>query len=170
MAEVERLDSLEIGQDLAFQRREWALQRFGWVAMAATILAALLGLTGRGWLSQATADAEGDAFRLEYERFERLQAPTTLRVRLSTAATGGEQTEVWLARDYVDGIMVETIEPEPQEVRVGAERMTYVIAIERPGEPLAVTFHLRPTEFGRRSGRVGLPDGPSLSFAQVVYP
>lgn len=91
-------------------------------------------------------------------------------MELGTAATGGEQAEVWLARDYVEGVELQKIEPEPQEVRVRAERMTYVVAVDRAREPLAVTFHLQHERFGRRSGRVGLPDGSSLSFTQFVCP
>lgn len=170
MAESDRDGSLRLEQDFGFQRREWAVQRIGWLAMAAAVVAALLGLTGRGVLSRATAGADGEPLRLEYQRFDRFQAPTTLRVLLSAEAAAGEQAEVWLGRDYVEGVRIETIEPEPQEVRVGTDRTTYVVAVDQPGRPLAVTFHLQQQAIGRRSGRVGLPDGPSLSFDQFVYP
>ncbi|MDP9365344.1 MAG: hypothetical protein M3Q10_14155 [Chloroflexota bacterium] len=170
MAEAERDGAPEIDQDLGFQRREWALQRLGWLAMGAAILAALLGLTGRGPLSRATAGADGGALRLEYQRFERLQAPTTLRVLLGAGATGDGQAEVWLAREYLEAVEIEQIEPEPQESRAGTDRTTYVVAVDQAAEPVAVTFHLRHETFGRRSGRIGLPDGTAVDFTQVVYP
>jgi hypothetical protein len=170
MAQTERLRAPQIDQDLGFQRREWALRRLGWLAMAAAIVAALLGLTGRGILSGATAGEEGAPLRLEYQRFGRLQAPTTLSVELGAAATEAGQAEVWLTRDYLDGVEIEQIEPEPRETLVGADRTTYVVAVEPAGQPAAVTFHLRQEAFGRRSGRVGLPDGTGLGFDQFVYP
>ena len=48
MSKAERAGDLEIVEDLSFQRREWRVQRGGWVVMAVLILLALLGLTGRG--------------------------------------------------------------------------------------------------------------------------
>lgn len=170
MAEVERVRSLDVGQDLRFQRREWALQRVAWVLIAVAIVAALLGLTGRGPLSQATAGAEGDALRVAYGRFERLQSPTTLRVLLGAEATGGEQVEIWVEQAYLDGVEIQSIDPEPLEVRTGAERMVYVVGVDEPGQPLSVTFHLQQQALWRRSGRIGLTDGTSLSFGQFVYP
>ena len=60
------LGDLEVGQDLDFQRREWAVQRVGWGAMALVILAALLGLFGSsGPLSRAATNAADDLVRLE---------------------------------------------------------------------------------------------------------
>ena len=48
---------LQIEQDMGFQRTEWVVQRAGWVGMALLILAALVGLLGRGPLSAAVARA-----------------------------------------------------------------------------------------------------------------
>jgi len=55
MSKAERAGDLEIDEDLSFQRREWRVQRGGWVVMAVLILLALLGLTGRGPIRQPTA-------------------------------------------------------------------------------------------------------------------
>ena len=43
MAALERVGDLEIEQNLAQRRREWTIQRIGWVMMALFALAALLG-------------------------------------------------------------------------------------------------------------------------------
>jgi hypothetical protein len=51
----------QIDEDLNFQRREWKIQRAGWVTMALVIIAALLGVFGAGPLSSATIETEGVA-------------------------------------------------------------------------------------------------------------
>jgi hypothetical protein len=72
-----RSSQLQIDEDLAFQRREWKIQRVGWGAMALVIIAALLGVFGTGPLSNATLEREG--LRLEYERFCRFAAANGYR-------------------------------------------------------------------------------------------
>jgi hypothetical protein len=46
----------------------------------------------------------------------------------------------------------------------------YVFEVDEPGQPLAVTFDLRHSDFGAKAGRVALRDGPAIEFGQLVYP
>ena len=85
-------------------------------------------------------------------------------------AVTGEQVELWVDRDYLQTVQVEQIVPEPDEVRSAGNRLTYVFGVEEPGQPLTITFDLRHTTFGPKSGQVGLGDSPALDFGQVVFP
>jgi hypothetical protein len=113
MPQPKRVGSLEIRQDLDFQRREWRAQRIGWVVMALIALAALLGLTGNGVLARATAGSPTDPLRLEYSRFDRLQSPSTLEVEIAGDSVEGQQIELLIDRGYVQGVLIEKIVPEP---------------------------------------------------------
>ena len=170
MPQSKRVGSLEIGQDLDFQRKEWRVQRIGWGVMALIALAALVGLTGNGVLARATAGDPADPLRLEYARFDRMESPSTLEVQIAGDAVDGEQIELWVDRDYIQGVLIEKIVPEPQEVRVAADGLHYVFAVDEPGQPVTVSFDLRHTEFGAKSGQIALADGPALDFGQLVYP
>jgi hypothetical protein len=170
MAEIQKVGSLEIDQDLSFQEREWRLQRIGWCVIALLIVAALLGLTGSGPLARATAGETGAPLQLEYSRFVRLDAPTTLEVEIAGEAVTGEQVELQVARDYLRSTRVEEIVPEPAEVRSAGEHLVFVFPVDEPGQPLLVTFDLRHTDFGATSGEVGLADGMALEFGQFVLP
>jgi hypothetical protein len=117
MAQTQRVGSLEIAQDLDFQRKEWRVQRIGWVVMALLILASLLGLTGRGVLARATIGDTGSRLQLTYSRFDRLEAPTTLDLQIAGDAVTGEQVELWVDRDYLQSLQIEQVVPEPEEVR-----------------------------------------------------
>lgn len=168
MAQTQRVGSLEIAQDLNFQRKEWRVQRIGWVVIALIALAALLGLTGSGLLARATV-GEGP-LQLTYSRFDRLEAPTTLEARIAADAVSGEQVELWIDRSYLEDFQLQTIVPEPEEVRSDGDGLIYVFGVDEPGQPVTVTFDLRHTTFGPKSGQVGLANEPSLDFSQFVFP
>jgi hypothetical protein len=82
MAEIQRINDLEIAEDYEFQKRLWIVQRVGWVVMGLLSLAGLLGLLGAGLFSQTKAGQPSDPLWLEYERFERFQSPVQLKVHV----------------------------------------------------------------------------------------
>jgi hypothetical protein len=170
MANIQRVGDLELEEDFAFQRREWAWERVGWAVILLVLLAALLGLFGVGPLSWAVTGDAGAPLRLEYERFGHHEGPTTLRVHLGPGVGSEGTAHIWLDRDYLEGVQVESVTPEPEAVEVGPDRLTYIFQIADPSRPTGVTFYLRMGQIGLRTGRVGLGDEPPLSFRQFVYP
>jgi len=171
MVDVGCADDLEIGQDPDFQRRQWAIQRVGWVAMGMVILAALAGLMGAGPLSRATAGGPDDDLRLMYLRFDHRHAPTEVRMEIAGDAIREGEVRVWVDQAFLDRIQLEQVIPEPEEVLAEPDRKVYVFrAGSNPNQPLAVTFQLQQDAFGVHTNRVGLVDGPELTFWQVIYP
>ncbi len=169
MARIERVGDLEVSQNLDYQRRMWAVQRVGWALMALALLAALVGLVGKGPLSDASA-GDGGPLQVEYPRFARHRAPSTLEFRLAPGAAQGDQVRLWLDREYLARTEVQAVFPEPASVEAGPERMTYVFKLERPDEPATITFSLLHESSGPRQARVGLADRESLTFRQFIYP
>ena len=170
MTGVHRVGDLEIDEDLPFQRRLWAIERVGWIGMVLVALAALVGLFGRGPLSTATAGQVGEPVTATYARFARQQSPETLRVELGPGVARGGEVRLWLARDYVDAIRIERIEPEPDGVQADPDRLVYSFRVAASDRATSVVFHLEHRQVGRPSVRLGLVDGPSLAFTQFVYP
>ena len=170
MATVQRVGDLELEQDLAFQQWSWRVQRVGWSAMLAVVLAALAGLLGNGPLSSATAGPAGGPLRVEYQRLARHGAPTTLQFHLAPGAAPDGTARVWLDSAYLRGATVEGVFPEPESVRAGPDRMEYVFALARPGAPATITFQLQYESKWRQRGRAGLGDHALVPFAPFVYP
>ena len=56
MTDLVRVGDLQIHQDLCQERREWKIQRVGWLLMALMLVAALAGLLGPGPLSSTIAE------------------------------------------------------------------------------------------------------------------
>jgi hypothetical protein len=160
---------MAIDEDMPFQRREWAIQRVGWVVILFVLIAGLLGaLGGNGWLSHG--EAKAGSLALEYERFTRQRRPTSLQVRVDPSSMVAGQVPLWLDQAFLDRIDVERIEPEPVETRAGAGRVVYQVGLadaERPGQ---VTIAYQPADLGVTQIRLGIVGGDTLAIDQVVYP
>jgi len=155
---------LQVQEDLAFNRREWIIQRAGWFLLALLIVAAACGLLGKGFLSNASS-IEGP-LKLDYERFERVQRPTKIRLTLSVHS--GERARILIGQDYLDAVRIERVVPEPESVQADARGLIY--QFHASGEPTVVTWHFQPERFGVLAGTMSVPNGPVVSWTQLVYP
>lgn len=170
MPDVTRVGDLDIDEDLRFQRREWAFERVSWAAMALLILAALLGLFGRGPMSDHTVASPDGAVAIEYERFLNQRSTTTLTVRVSGDVTAAGTFRLAINSDYLEGVEVKQITPAPVVVEAGEGRHLFVFRAADPGRPTAVVFHLEPGGMATLHGRVSVAGGPAAAFDQLVYP
>ena len=168
MTATEPVGDLERDRDLLFQRREWTIQRIGWLVMAVIIVAALIGLLGAGPLSSTAAEA--GPLQLQYSRFERRHAPTELEVSVASSTIDQEQVEVWFSSDYLSRIEITSIMPEPEEVMVTDDRAIYRFSIDDQAQRATILIALEHDDPGITTGRIGMIDGPELTFSQFVYP
>ena len=168
MTATEPVGDLERDRDLLFQRREWTIQRGGWLVMLAIIVAALIGLLGAGPLSSATA--ESGPLLLQYSRFERRHAPTELEVTVANTVIDQDQIEIWFSTDYLTRTEITSIVPEPEEVSETDDRVVYRFNIDDQGQTPTMYFALEHDDPGSTTGRIGVNDGPELTFWQFVYP
>lgn len=166
MARIRKVGDLEVPTDLHMQRATWAIQRGAWLAMAAIILAGILGLFGGGAFGRTTVEQAG--MRVEYERFCRLASPTTVDVRIEASSEG--EARIWVARGYIDRAGIERVEPTPARVESSDDGLTYVVTATTPGKPTRVRFHLRPDRPGPLGGRIRAEGGVVLEFNQFVHP
>lgn len=156
---------LDIDEGLNFQRRQWALQRAGWVIMLVVIVLACLGLFGEGPIGKVMLSNSN--VRLEFDRFGRLGRET--RLNFQTDLTKGKsQHHLWLSRRYLERVRIERIEPEPDSSQIEAERTVY--SFRTDVKSLNVSFVVRPETAGRLPGIAGSEGAPDLRFAQFIYP
>jgi hypothetical protein len=167
---IQRVDDLDIDQDLAFERRSRVVESVGIWVMVAVVVAAALGLLGSGPLSAATARTEG--LVLDFQRISRYQSSETLSLRVDPAVMRGPEVRVWLDRAYLDGVQLERVVPTPVRTESAPGRVVFVVAVAEPGHPLTLTFSLQPSRLGLLRGRVGLDAtaGGAVAFRQLVLP
>lgn len=169
MPSLPRRGSLDIAEDLDFQRGDWRAQRAGWICITLVLLAALAGFLGGGPLSRAVASTADGALSVEYQRFERFQSPTQLTVRFGGAVIEDGSASIWIDRDYSERMRIEHVVPQPESVEIGPNRLTYRFRVGKDARRGAATFHVQFRDFGWIAARFGGADG-SLTFGQLVYP
>ena len=149
----------EVGQDLAFERLSWAVQRAAWVIAVLVLVAALAGVFGHGPLSNAAATSADGSLRVEYQRVLRNQAPSELRVRVTPGAEG--RAVVWLAQDYLRKVRLRQVTPEPERAEVRSDRTVYTFhaAAGAGGGEVEVVFHFDVQAMGRQRLEMGRGDG-----------
>jgi hypothetical protein len=168
---------MHIGEDLAFQRRDWRVERISWVAMSIALVAALLGAFGSGPLSKTTAGDMTLGVEIEYQRFWRVEKEMPLRVRIrgaaasagALAAAARGEAAVWLDNQYLRDLVLERVEPQPIRTEVSAGHRVFVFAT-RGSEPVEVVFRLRAERFGFHTGRIGPSGDEGVLVRQFVYP
>lgn len=162
-------DGLQINQDVPYQRKEWRVQRIIWVFVTALLIAALAGLLGPGPFSSTSAGTP--AFRVEYLRFARWQAPQSLVVSANTA--GATSLQVAFDRSFLDSMQVQQITPQPATTKASGNDFIYTFDTTGPGTATDVTFSLQPTSLGTIHGAISLVTAgsrSSLHFTELVYP
>ncbi len=165
-ADPEARQNLQIQQNFKHQRREWTIQRVGWVIMTLFVLASAIGLLGHGGL--AKQELKTGNLAMEYQRFARYEAPAMITVSVENPAD--DPVRIWMDADYAHRIRFDRIVPEPATTRLGPDRLVFEFSTDPGQHSIRVTFHYTPEAIGPAGGRIGLVNGPIGSFWQFIYP
>lgn len=157
--------------DVRFQRRQWRLERVGWVAITLITLATVLGLFGGpGILTRTMAASEAVPLRVEYPRFARLQAPMSLLVEFDTEAIRDGRATLWLSRSYLDAVEVVSVFPQPQTSLTMADGVQLIFTVAQSTSAPMVALTLHPTRAGTVGGALGADADRALSIRHIVCP
>ncbi|RDI50501.1 hypothetical protein [Microvirga subterranea] len=162
--------SIEVDEDMAWQRWTWAIQRLGWLVMGGLVLTALTGVFGYGPVSWQQASDPAGLLRVEYERFERQLSEHTLKVDIAPGATTGGDVALRLNGEFLDAAEVREIVPEPRETRSLGSDVEYVFPVTQSGRPATIRFVLKLRAAGAIEAEVGLSGREPARFTQFVYP
>lgn len=156
-------------QDLSYQRREWALERFGWLAFSIVLIAALAGMLGRGPLSSRTATSESGTLSVRYDRFVRRCSATELTFVL-TGLGKSETVRLWIDRQYLDAVGIESIVPRPAHEELDSDGAAFVFSSPSDNQGGNICFRLEPVAPGPISATIRLDGGGEVIIRQLVYP
>jgi len=168
-AASERVRKPPFDEDISFQRRQWQVERTGWVAMLLVIIAAVAGVFGgEGPIARATASDSTGSTEVRYARFARYAAPTALEVNV--AASSSRTLRLSVSDSYLDAMKIRTITPPPTSTSI-ADRQ-HVLVFDRSASPGSTTIRieLQPTSMGRHPGWIAVDDAAPVSFAHFIYP
>ncbi|WP_201861390.1 hypothetical protein [Microvirga soli] len=162
--------SVQVDEDMVWQRRTWTIQRLGWLAMGGLVLTALTGVFGYGPVSCQQATDPAGLVRVEYERFQRQGSEFTLRVDVAPQATADNVVPLRVSGSFLDAVEVKGIAPEPREARSLGADIEYMIPVAQSGQAATIRFALKLREVGSHSAEIGLSGREPARFTQFVYP
>lgn len=163
-------EGLQLESDPAFQRGMWTIQRVGWGVMLGVMVAALLGLLGRGPLSRTYKVHPDSPLAIEYERFGRASSPDRLRVYLLPGSSRGGEARLAIGREFFESVEEVEVEPTPLRVEAGGGWLRYRFAATEPARPTVVSLRYKPNRAGGITGRVALDGHAPFRFSQYVFP
>lgn len=156
--------------DIGFQRKEWTVQRVGWVLVGLLLLAALAGVFGAGPLSETTTSAEDGTVEVEYERFIRHVGTTTMTVTLGPGTVENGKAQLYISRDLATGWRLEDVSPAPSTESSTAEWLIYEFDVLGDTPP-KVKFLYRGDGFGHHDGDLHAGPGTDpVRLWQWIYP
>jgi hypothetical protein len=154
-----------MAKSTGFMRRNWQVQRAGWLLMTLVVLLGLAGLFGQGRL--ARREAAGQGLTLRYQRVVRLLATQSLDFALDARQSGEVALE--LDSGFVSRTEIERIIPAPREILVSPEGQRLSFPAAGPGS-VAVRLLFVPKKLGRLRARFGTPGGTELPVSFLVLP
>jgi len=165
---VPKVDELAVGEDLAFQHRWWRFERAIWSVFLVIILCDLVGLLGHGWLADAKASSSDGTLAIDYERIERGNSPSTMKLHFGPAAIHNGRVRVFVSNSVIRELGAQRISPQPAESAIGAGGVTY--QFPATGGPADVQFQLEPTEPGMHRFHIAVADKPAVDARIFVLP
>lgn len=163
---VPKIDNeLAVGEDLDFQRRWWRFEKIIWGLFLIVIVCDLAGLFGRGWLAKAEASTPDRALRIEYERVQRANTPSTMTLHLGPAAVRDGNVHVSITDSVVRDLGAQRITPQPAVSAVGHGGIAY--SFPATGGSAAVQIQLQPSTPGAYTFSVQ-PSGHAAITARVL--
>jgi hypothetical protein len=140
----------------------------------AIVAGALSGVFGHGPLSGTVSTSADGSLEVEYERFVRAHAPTTVRVILRAQAGDRHETAVWLGAEVLDFAEIDQVTPQPDAAVLSGHRITMRFGpiCERSTQQLVLRLAI--TRPGRQELTIGLDsncsDASAVSLSILVYP
>lgn len=158
-------EGFDVGEEMRVKRVTWRGEVVEMVLLSLIIASALAGLFGSGPLSSQTRSSEG--LQVEWERFQRLERPTSMRVRYPVSADSAPR--VTIDRSILQDWRIESIEPQPEKAESSDDSVSYVFGAAEGAAGGEVVFEITPRKMGSRSFSVE-SDAGTVEVGAFVYP
>ena len=168
--EVPKVDNaVAVGEDLGFQERWWSLERMVWGVFALILLADVLGVFGRGWLSKAELHNPASGMAVKYERVQRAMTPSVISIQLAPQAVHNGTVQLFVSSTLVQELGAQRIIPQPEHSAIGGGGITYTF-LTNGTEPLTVNLELQSSFPGVHGFTLRIPGLQAAGARVVVVP
>ena len=167
--EVPKVDNaIAVGEDLRFQERWWTFERIIWSVFLLIVLADVLGVFGRGWLSKAELHGDGTGMDVKYERVERAMTPSVMTIDFRPEALHDGKVELFVSDTLVKELGTQRVIPQPERSVVGNGGITYTFPAS--GLPAEIQLEMQPSFPGVHSFGLQVPGMQSTGARISVVP
>lgn len=161
---------LEQQQNQRTVRREWWVERVGWLLIAAVVIAALLGFLGPGPLTHRRSESNDGRLIVEYYAVRRYSAPAELKVFFEEPSNDGTYVDLALSSPIIDAIELKSITPAPIESRLDKDRVVHRFAVADLTEHGKVIYRFDHESFGLLRGTITLLPDSQVELSQFICP
>lgn len=169
MSELHEVGRIQINEDLEFLRKEWRIQRIGWIVMLLTLLLGLAGAFGRGPLAAADA-GNRDTLAVSYDRIVRHGAETEVRITAGPRLHSDTLLRIFISADYLHATHVMDVIPEPVASGTKGEFVYYDFQRLDPGTSSEIVLHLNAISYWSTGARIFAHGARPVDFDQVILP
>lgn len=156
-----------VHEDMAYQKKVWRFERFGWYLLVLLMVLGLAGLFSRGLLSTRDVRSEDGRVRVQYEMFHRYGSTNTMEI--SVSGEPESTVELELTGEMLEGFSIETLQPQPVRSRSAAKGIRFWVQTDTQGQAnLFIT--LRGDGLGLFHSRIVLPGTNDVKLAQFIFP
>jgi hypothetical protein len=152
-----------------FQRREWVVERVGWVVLILVLVAAVVGVFGTGPLSSTGSVSDDGSVRVDYERFVRQGGQSHLTVTVAPEWVDDGAVTVYMSGSLNETMEIESVFPEPDSVTSNGSGATFRFAVDTGSTPV-IRIHYRPQSLGSSTGHIRTGQGDAAVVRQFTYP
>lgn len=148
-------------KEYSFEQKEQKFQKGYWVLLTIFLMCGILGVFGKGVLSNASIEANG--YSLHYDRFLRDETPTDVSIVLTEEMTSPVTVEI--SERYVKNVRIQSITPQPESVESSENRLVFNFNAEEGG---IITFVVSPQYVGALPLDISVK-GERKYISQFVY-
>lgn len=165
---VHDVGKIQITQSLSFLKKEWRVQRVGWVLFTLVVLLALFGVFGRGAYSRRHANDQH--LRIDYERVLRHGAISDLKITVGPQAGADSSFRLYVSADYLGQFQIDDILPAPASSGFRGEFAYFDFARADAAHDGQIVFHMKPTGYWRVDAAIASAGMPPLRLKQFILP
>ncbi len=168
--EVPKVDNaVAVGEDLAFQERWWSFQTIVWTVFGLILIADVLGVFGRGWLSKAKLNDASTGMQVKYERVQRAMTPSVLSIQFAPEAVHNGTVQLYVSNSLVQGLGTQRVIPQPERTALSDGGLLYTFPAQGHG-PMAVDLELQSSFPGMHGFTLQIPGMQAAGARVVVMP
>lgn len=155
-----------VEENMRVQQRFWFVEQLGCVVLAAIVVLTLLGAFSNGLLSDSVRASPGHGLQVEYERFLRNGATTSMVIEARQA--GDAPVKITLTGEQFDNTTLESLYPQPLVSASLRDGLVFSVQPDANGRA-RLYLSLRADGVGLFDSQVGMA-GETVPLRQFIYP